>query len=182
MEVRNLMPSLLNNDITNYTMQYMMPTEPTPLTSKVTFTFPIGDVKESIQYLLRVFPQYFIAKKNGINDELGTFVFDRPKGVDTPTIRLTLSAVDEKSTNVEIHCSSSSFTSTPPDLQVAITEVQNILMAKLNGKSDEAIKEVIKMNNSGNGVWGCLKTIWCIVIVVIMILVLLAGVLSLFIN
>ena len=176
------MPSLVNDDITNYTMPYMMSTEPIPVTSKVTVDFPIGDVKESIQYLLRVFPQYFIAKKNGINEELGTFVFSRPKGVDTPTIRLTLSAVDEKSTNVEIHCSSSSFTPTPPDLQVAITEVQNILMAKLNGKPDEAIKEVIKKNNSGNGVWGCLKTIGCIVVVGIMILVLLAGVLSVFFN
>lgn len=163
-------------------MPYMMPTEPTPVTSKVTVAFPIGDVKKAIAYLIRVFPQYFVAKKNGINEELGTYIFDRPKGVDTPTIRLTLSAVDEKSTNVEIHCSSSSFTSTPPDLQVAITEVQNILMAKLDGKSDEAIKEVIKKNNSGNGVWGCLKSIGCIVVVGIMFLVLLTGILGVFIN
>ena len=160
----------------------MMPMEPTPVTSRVTITFPIGDVKETILYLIRVFPRYFVAKKNGINEELGTFVFDRPKGVDTPTIRLTLSAVDEKNTNVDIHCSSSSFTSTAPDLQVAITEVQNILMAKLNGKSDEAIKKVIKKNNSGNGVWGCLKTIGCIVVMGIIILVLLVGVLSIFVN
>lgn len=163
-------------------MPYMVPTEPTPVTNKVTIAFPIGDVKKAIRYLMREFPQYFIAKKNGINEELGTYVFDRPKGVDTPTIRLTLSTIDDNNTNVEMHCSSSSFTSTPPDLQVAITEVQNILMAKLNGKSDEAIKETIKKNNSGNGVLGFLKSIGCIVVVGIMIIVLLTSVLGIFIN
>ena len=159
----------------------MMPSEPTPVTNRVTIAFPIGEVKKAIRYLLREFPQYFVAKKNGINEELATYVFDRPKGVDTPTIRLTLSAVDDGNTTVEIHCSSSSFTSTPPDLQVAITEVQNIMMAKLNGKSDEAIKDVIKKNNSGNGLFGCLKSIGCIVVVGIMILCLLTAFISIFI-
>ena len=160
--------------------------EPIPVTSKVTIAFPIGDVKDSIRFLIEEFPQYFIPQKNGINEDLGTYVFNRPKGVDTPTIRLTLSAVDENNTNVEFHCSSSSITSSTPDMQVAITEVLNILIDKLNGKSIEEIKETIKKNNSGNGVFGCFKSIGCIVFFLITcgaaFLYIMSGIVKVFIN
>lgn len=58
-------------------MHYM---EPNLVTHKFTIAFPIGDVKKAIRFLIEGFPQYFIAKKKGLNEDLGTYVFDRPKG------------------------------------------------------------------------------------------------------
>lgn len=151
--------------------------EPTPISVHATIHFPLNEVKGAIRSLLATFPQYFIRKKNSTNEELGTYVFDRPKGVDTPTIRLTVSTVNEEDTNIEIQCSSNSFTATS-DLQIAVAEVQNILMAKLNGKSDDEIKKVIKKNNSGNGVLGCFKSIGCLIVCGFMILCILLAILN----
>ena len=125
--------------------------------------------------MLKTYPQYFIAKKNGINNDLGTYLFDRPKGVDTPTIRITLSAINDNQTKLDINCTSQSMTASSADYQVAITEVQNIIMAKLNEKSEQEILEVLKKNNSGNGVWGCIKNIGCVVIIVLIIIYIIGG-------
>lgn len=153
----------------------MIITDSTPLSSSVTVDFPLEKVKEAVSFLLNKYPQYFIAKKNGINNDLGTYIFDRPKGIDTPTMRITLSAISDNQTKVDINCSSQSMTASSADYQVAITEVQNILAAKLNGKSDQEILEVLKKNNSGNGVWGCIKSIGCVVIVAIIIIYIFGG-------
>lgn len=148
----------------------MIYTDSTPLYSIITFDFPLNQVKDAINFLLQMFPQYFIAKKNGINNVLGTYVFDRPKGVDTPTIRMTVSSIDNNKTKVEFSCSSNSISASSSDYQVAITEVQNILIAKLKGRTDQEVLEVIKKNNSGNGFWGGLKTVGCVVFVIIVII------------
>ena len=153
----------------------MIITDSTPLSSSATVGFPLEKVKEAVTFLLNNYSQYFIAKKNGINNDLGTYIFDRPKGIDTPTIRITLSSISDNQTKVDINCSSQSMTTSSADYQLAITEVQNILAAKLNGKSDQEILEVLKMNNSGNGVWGCIKGIGCLVVIVVMIIYLISG-------
>lgn len=136
--------------------------EPVPINSSIEINYTIEDVKKCIEELLKNYPQYFIAKKNGVSHELGTYVFSRPKGIDTPTLRLTLSEIDRLKTKIDINCSSSSFTVTPPDLQLAITEVHNILMAKLKGSSKEELTRIIKQNDKGNDTWGCLKSIGCL--------------------
>lgn len=153
----------------------MIITDSTPLSSSVSIDFPLDKVKEAVSFLLKTYPQYFIAKKNGINNDLGTYIFDRPKGIDTPTMRITLSALDDKRTKVDINCTSQSMTSSSADYQVAITEVQNILMAKLNRKSEQEILEVLKNNNSGNGVWGCIKSIGCVVIIALIVISIIGG-------
>ncbi len=153
----------------------MIITDSTPLSSAISIDFPLVKVKEAVSFLLKTYPQYFIAKKNGINNDLGTYLFDRPKGVDTPTIRITLSAINDNQTKLDINCTSQSMTASSADYQVAITEVQNIIMAKLNEKSEQEILEVLKKNNSGNGVWGCIKNIGCVVIIVLIIIYIIGG-------
>lgn len=133
--------------------------EPVPINSSVELNYPIEEVKKSIDRLLKDFPQSFVVCKNGVNHELGTYVFSRPKGVNTPTLRLSLYKVETSKTRIDINCSASSFTVTPLDLQIAITEVHNILMAKLKGYSDDKLKHVIKQNDRDNNAWGCLKSI-----------------------
>ena len=124
----------------------MIITDSTPISSSISIVFPLDKVKEAVSFLLKTYPQYIIAKKNGINNDLGTYIFDRPKGIDTPTMRITLSAIGDNQTHVDMSCTSQSMTASSADYQVAITEVQNILMAKLNGKSEQEILEVLKKN------------------------------------
>lgn len=137
----------------------LMTQEPAPVNSSVDVNYSIEEVKSCIEELLWQYPNFFVVCKNGVSHELGTYVFSRPKGVDTPTLRISLSAIEATKTRIDINSSASSFTVTPPDLQIAITEVHNILMAKLRGESGDALKHIIKQNDSGNNAWGCLKTI-----------------------
>lgn len=137
----------------------VMTQEPVPVNSSVEVNYSIEQVKKSIEDLLRVYPQYFIVSKNGVCHDLGTYVFTRPKGVNTPTLRISLSEIDATKTKIDINCSASSFIVTPPELQTAITEVHNILMAKLKGVSGQRLKNIIKQNDSDNNAWGCLKSI-----------------------
>jgi hypothetical protein len=69
-------------------------------------------------------------------------------------------------------------TVSPTDLQIAITEVQNILMSELKGEDNDNILKTIKENNSGNGLWGCLKTVGCLAFICIIILGLLGALLG----
>lgn len=139
-----------------------IPNEPVPVNSSIEINYPIEDVKKCIEELLRTYPQHFIANKNGVSHELGTYVFSRPKGIETPTLRVTVSEIERLKTKIVINCSSSSFLVTPPDLQLAITEVHNILMANLKGCSKEELTRIIKQNDKGNDAWGCLKSIGCL--------------------
>ncbi|MBR3089858.1 MAG: hypothetical protein IKH02_12685 [Prevotella sp.] len=152
--------------------------DPTPITNTVILDYPLDKVKFAIHSLLSKYPRYFIAKKNGINDELHTYIFDRPKGIDTPTIRMTLLSLEGNKTSVEFYCTSNSMTVSPTDLQIAITEVQNILMSELKGEDNDNILKTIKENNSGNGLWGCLKTVGCLAFICIIILGLLGALLG----
>lgn len=156
--------------------------ESAPVSTHFEVDYPLSVVKDAIRYLLTTYPQYFIVKKNGINEEVGTYLFDRPKGTKTPTIRLTVSANDNEKSKIEIHCSSNSFDSYPADKQLAITEVQNILMAKLSGQSDGEIETVIRQNNSGNGFVGCAKSIGCLIVLGIMIILLVIVILNVLFN
>ena len=153
----------------------MIYTDSTPINSNIIVDFPLDEVKNAIIFLLQMFPQYFIAKKNGINNELGTYAFDRPKGIDTPTILMALSSINQNKTKVEFNCSSNSISPSSSDYQVAINEVQNILMAKLKGCSDQEVLEVIKKNNSGNGIRGSIKTIGCVAFLIIVIIFILGS-------
>lgn len=139
-----------------------MTREPVPINSVVEVNYSIEQVKGCIEYLLRAYPEDFIVGKNGVCKELGSYVFSRPKGVSTPTLRISLSVVDPEKTRIDITCSSSCFTVTSSELQTAITEVQNILMARLKGISGQRLKDIIKQNDSGNNAWGCLKSIGCL--------------------
>lgn len=140
--------------------------------------YPIEQVKQAIGYLMTNYPTDFIVQKNGINQELGTYVFARPKGVDTPTIRFTVESVETQKTRLNINCSASSFTVTPPDLQLAITEVYNILIAKLHNVSKNVLDVIVKQNNSGNGVWGCFKSLSCLGVFIFIIIIFGIGLLS----
>lgn len=148
----------------------MIVTDSTPVSTRIIVKYPIEVVKDAIDSLLKKYPQYFLVKKNGVNAALGTYLFDRPKGIDTPTIRLMLSSIDELNTAIEINCSSDTATTSSSNYQVAISEVQNILVAKLNGKTDDEMLAIIKDNNSGNGFIGCVKTFGCIAFIIIAIL------------
>lgn len=139
----------------------LIPESPMPVNSCIEVNYPIEKVKNGIEELLRDYPKYFIVGKNGCCSEIGTYVFTRPKGINTPTLRITLSQINDLKTKIDINSSSSSFMVDSPDLQIAITEVYNIFIAKLKNFSEKEIKKVIKQNNSGNGVWGCVKTFGC---------------------
>lgn len=102
----------------------MTANEPVPVNTSVDLNYSAEQVKQAIEYLIRRYPAYFVAQKKAINHELGTYVFSRPKGIDTPTLRLTVRPIDTAKASVDINCSASSFTVTPPDLQLAITEVK----------------------------------------------------------
>lgn len=136
-------------------------TEAAPVNSSITVNYPLEWVKKCIEELLKDYSQYFVVVKNGNNSELNTYVFSRPKGIDTPIIRITLAQIEDFKTQIDINASSQSFTVTPPDLQLAITEILNILVAKLKGSTGDKLEKILKKNNSGNGTWGCLKTIGC---------------------
>ena len=61
---------------------------------------------------------------------------------------------------------------------LAITEVQNIIMAKLHNVSNGELDYIIKQNNSGNGLWGCFKSISCLGVFILILFVLGIGLLS----
>ena len=130
----------------------MTANEPVPVNTSVDLNYSAEQVKQAIEYLIRRYPAYFVAQKKAINHELGTYVFSRPKGIDTPTLRLTVRPIDTAKASVDINCSASSFTVTPPDLQLAITEVQNIIMAKLHNVSNGELDYIIKQNNGSNNI------------------------------
>ena len=46
-------------------------------------------------------------EKNGVSHALGTYVFTRPKGVNTPTIRMTVQEVGSDKTKIIFNSSSS---------------------------------------------------------------------------
>lgn len=156
----------------------MTANEPVPVNTSVDLNYSAEQVKQAIEYLIRRYPAYFVAQKKAINHELGTYVFSRPKGIDTPTLRLTVRPIDTAKASVDINCSASSFTVTPPDLQLAITEVQNIIMAKLHNVSNGELDYIIKQNNSGNGLWGCFKSISCLGVFILILFVFGIGLLS----
>lgn len=57
----------------------------TPATNEIIVDYPIQNVKQAIAFLFECYsPKYFIPEKNGINHTLGTYVFSRPKGINTP--------------------------------------------------------------------------------------------------
>lgn len=109
---------------------------------------------------------------------LGTYVFTRPKGVNTPTIRMTVQEVGSDKTKIIFNSSSSSFTVTAPELQTSISEVQNILLAVLKGVRNQELEAIIKSNNSGNGCFSCMQSIGCTIVFILIIIVLGTGVLS----
>ena len=146
----------------------MTANEPVPVNTSVDLNYSAEQVKQAIEYLIRRYPAYFVAQKKAINHELGTYVFSRPKGIDTPTLRLTVRPIDTAKASVDINCSASSFTVTPPD----------IIMAKLHNVSNGELDYIIKQNNSGNGLWGCFKSISCLGVFILILFVLGIGLLS----
>ena len=75
----------------NKNYMLLIPDKATPITNEIIVDYPILNVKQAIAFLLKYYsPKYFIPIKNGINHTLGTYVFSRPKGINTPIIRLTL--------------------------------------------------------------------------------------------
>ena len=148
-----------------------------PATNDVLVDYPIQNVKQAVAFLLECYsPKYFIPKKNGINPTLGTYVFSRPKGIKTPTIRLTLHQIEGNKTKMVFSSSSDGFAVSSSELQTSISEVENIILGVLKGANKKDLDAIIKSNNSGNGCFSCIQSIGCAVFVVFMILLLgLAG-------
>lgn len=144
-----------------------------PATNEIIVDYPILNVKQAIAFLLESYsPKYFIPEKNGINHTFGTYVFSRPKGINTPTIRLTLQQIEENKTKIAFNSSSSSVIVTSSELQTSISEVENIILGVLKGAKNEELKAIIKSNNSGNGCFSCIQSIGCAVFVIVVILLL----------
>lgn len=145
----------------------------TPATNEIIVDYPIQNVKQAIAFLFECYsPKYFIPEKNGINHTLGTYVFSRPKGINTPTIRLTIQQVEENKTKIVLNSSSSGITVTTQALQTSISEVENIILGILKGARNEELNAIIKSNNSGNGCFSCIQTIGCAVFLIIIVLLL----------
>lgn len=62
---------------------------PSPVTTTVTFNYPMDVVTHSLHDLIQSYPSAFLKKKENVG--IGYFVFDRPKGIDTPTIEVRMS-------------------------------------------------------------------------------------------
>jgi outer membrane translocation and assembly module TamA len=137
--------------------------------TECTIDKPLNEVKDSIEYLLAKYPMCMCAKKNGVNRLMGTYFFERPKGVDTCSLLVTVKEQDEKKTNMNIECSTVSMTYNGTDLQKAVNEFQNILTAKLFG-NEEDVEKAVKENNSGNGIGCVIKTIIYIVLILVAVL------------
>lgn len=156
----------------------MITTNPVPVTNEIVVDYSIEKVKQAISLLLECYsPKYFVPEKNGICPVLGTYVFARPKGVNTPTMRLTVQEVESDKTKIVFNSSSSSFIVTAPELQASISEVQNILLAVLKGARNQELESVIKTNNSGNGCFSCMQSIGCFFLFLFLLVVLGVGVL-----
>lgn len=157
----------------------MVTTNPVPVTNEIVVSYPLEKVKQAISLLLECYsPKYFVPEKNGVSHALGTYVFTRPKGVNTPTIRMTVQEVGSDKTKIIFNSSSSSFTVTAPELQTSISEVQNILLTVLKGVRNQELEAIIKSNNSGNGCFSCMQSIGCTIVLILIIIVLGTGVLS----
>lgn len=87
----------------------MVTTNPVPVTNEIVVSYPLEKVKQAISLLLECYsPKYFVPEKNGVSHALGTYVFTRPKGVNTPTIRMTVQEVGSDKTKIIFNSSSSS--------------------------------------------------------------------------
>lgn len=157
----------------NKNYMLLIPDKATPITNEIIVDYPILNVKQAIAFLLKYYsPKYFIPIKNGINHTLGTYVFSRPKGINTPIIRLTLQQTEDNKTKIVLNSSTDCITVTPSELQTSISEVENIVLSVLKGAKKEELDAIIKSNNSGNGCFSCIQSIGCVVFVIAMIFIL----------
>lgn len=130
----------------------------------------IDNVKNALKDILKLNPTRFICDKNGINDLMLTYSFGELKCAYV----VTLQKIDENTTKIIIDCSEryGGLNLSVASLQLYVTELLNILSARLNGASDEEILGVMKNNNSDSAVSGCgvFITIAAIIITFIILL------------
>ena len=134
-----------------------------PVTTTVTFNYPMVVFAHSLHDLIQSYPSAFLKKKENVG--IGYFVFDRPKGIDTPTIEVRMSNLGPQNTSVVITATTAVVYTSSADLQIDVSEIVDILSSKLHGVIN--MEAVIKRNNSGNGLWGHIKTLGCLLFVII---------------
>lgn len=135
---------------------------PSPVTTTVVLHYPIDIVAKTMNGIIRSYPRDFLKKKSNIG--LGYFLFERPKGIDTPTIEVRMNAIDPHTTGVTITATTIGMSTTSADLQIDVSEVVEILSSKLRGVKN--MDAVIKRNNSGNVLWGHIKSFGCLLFVI----------------
>lgn len=135
-------------------------------TNEIIVDYPISNVKDAIAFLLKRYsPKYFIPQKNGINNTLGTYVFSRPKAArGTLLIKLTLQKVEENKTKIVFSTTESL---SPTNIQTAIMEVENIILAVLQGARNKKLDAILKSNNSGNGCFNYMATCGCFMLLLL---------------
>ena len=125
--------------------------------------FSINEVKEAIKAILKANPTRFIHEDKDLNDAFGTYKFGEIKC----SYMVSLAKVDDNNTKITITCSerTGGFNPSMASLESYTSEFINILSAKLSGKSDEEMKEVVSENNSDSALANasCLGTLLTLV-------------------
>ena len=131
--------------------------------------YNIDTIKEAIKSVLKSNPVRFLHEEKDLNDAFGTYSFGEVKCA----YMVTLTKIDDEKTKILINCSSRAggFEASMASLAGYTKEFIAILSAKLNGASDEEMKEVVKQNNA-DGSLSCISVIitiiaiasfiWCI--------------------
>jgi UDP-N-acetylmuramyl pentapeptide synthase len=122
--------------------------------------FNIDVIKEALKSILKANPVRFIHEEKDLNDTLGTYSFGEIKCA----YMVTLSKIDEDHTKIVINCSSrqGGFEASMASLANYTNEFLAILTAKLDGASEEEMKDVVRHNNSDSSV-SCITVIITII-------------------
>jgi len=122
--------------------------------------YNIDTVKDAIKSVLKSNSVRFIHEEKDLNDAFGTYSFGEIKCA----YMVTLTKIDEKKTKIFINCSSrkGGFEASMASLAGYTKEFITILSAKLNGASDEEMKEIVKQNNADSSL-SCISVIVAII-------------------
>jgi hypothetical protein len=122
--------------------------------------YNIDTIKDAIKSVLKSNPVRFLHEEKDLNDAFGTYSFGEVKCA----YMVTLTKIDDEKTKIMINCSAREGSLRPSIASLAgyTNEFITILSAKLNGASDEEMKEIVRQNNS-DGNLSCISVIITII-------------------
>lgn len=119
-----------------------------------TFLVPSStkQVIDAILALIKDCSSRYKANDKDTNLALNSITFQIITGLDGYAIRVNVFPKDEKSSVVNLSCAPlTGFYTVSGDIQRVITEIQNGIVAELNGESPEEVRRIIKESKNSSG-------------------------------